>query len=131
MKGGDMAQSSGTAVVVALAGDIPERGRTVVEVDGAEIGIFRLNGTLHAYGNYCAHAGGPVCQGMLIQRVVEALDGEHRSLGDFYSKTDLHIVCPWHGYEYDVATGEHPADPAIRLRAYDVEESGGEVTVYL
>jgi nitrite reductase/ring-hydroxylating ferredoxin subunit len=126
-----LAGSSGTAVVVALAGDIPERGRTVVEVDGAEIGIFRLNGTLHAYENYCAHAGGPVCQGMLIQRVVEALDDQHRSLGDFYSETDLNIVCPWHGYEYDVATGEHPGYPTIRLRSYDVEESGGEVIVHL
>ena len=126
-----MAGSSGTAVVVALAGDIPERGRTVVEVDGAEIGIFRLNGELHAYENYCAHAGGPVCQGMLIQRVVEALDAESKSLGDFYSETDLHIVCPWHGYEYNVATGEHPVDPRIRLRSYDVEESEGEVIVHL
>lgn len=126
-----MARSSGTAVVVALGRDIPERGRTVVEVDGAEIGIFRLNGDLYAYENYCAHAGGPVCQGMLIQRVVEALDDERRSLGDFYSETELHIVCPWHGYEYNVATGEHPADPKIRLRSFEVEESGGEVVVYL
>ena len=32
---------NGTKVVVALSGDIPERGRTVVEIDGVEIGIFR------------------------------------------------------------------------------------------
>lgn len=126
-----MTSSSGTAVVVALSSDIPERGRTVVEVDGAEIGIFRLEGKLHAYGNYCAHAGGPVCQGMLIERVVEVLDEANRSQGDFFSESDWHIVCPWHGYEYNVATGEHPGDPRIRLRAYEVEESDGEVVVHL
>jgi nitrite reductase/ring-hydroxylating ferredoxin subunit len=130
-KGGPVAQSSSTAVVVALSSDVPERGRTVVEVDGTEIGVFRLGGELHAYDNYCAHAGGPVCQGMLIHRVVEVLDDDQRSLGDFYSDSELHIVCPWHGYEYDVATGEHPADPRIRLRPHRVEESGGEIVVYL
>ena len=126
-----MTRTDGTAVVVALSSDIPERGRTVVEVDGAEIGIFRLDGKLHAYANYCQHAGGPVCQGMLIERVVEALDDANRSLGDFFSETDLHIVCPWHGYEYNVATGEHPGNPRIRLRSYEVDESEGEVVVHL
>ena len=72
-----------------------------------------------------------MCQGMLIERVVETLDDAHRSLGDFFSETDLHIVCPWHGYEYNVSTGEHAGNPRIRLRAYEVEESDGEVVVHV
>src|SRR5665213_2840848 len=103
-----MTQTSGSRVVVALSDDIPERGRTVIEISGQEIGIFRVKGVLYAYENYCVHAGGPVCQGVLMGRVVELLDDEKRSLGDRFSETDLHIVCPWHGYEYNVETGEHP-----------------------
>lgn len=126
-----MAKSGGSAVVVALSSEIPERGRTVVKLGEHEIGIFRLEGRLHAYSNYCAHAGGPVCQGLLIERVVEVLDEEGRSLGDAFSEEDLNIVCPWHGYEYSVVSGEHPGKPDIQLRLYDVAELDGEVIVYL
>jgi nitrite reductase/ring-hydroxylating ferredoxin subunit len=45
---------------------VPERGRLVVDCGGTSIGIFRLDGVLHAYENLCPHAGGPVCQGLMI-----------------------------------------------------------------
>jgi nitrite reductase/ring-hydroxylating ferredoxin subunit len=117
-----------TAIVVALTEDVLEGGRVVVDVDGVEIGIFRVDGRLHAWENRCAHLGGPVCQGVLMNRVVERLDGERRSLGDDFGE-ELHIVCPWHGYEYDVRTGRHPSDPGARLRAIEVEEREGEILV--
>lgn len=118
------------AVVVGRSADIAEGGRSVVEIDGTEIGIFRVGGELFAYANYCAHAGGPACQGKMINRVVELLDEQKRSIGDHFSD-DLHVVCPWHGYEYNVRTGEHPADPRVRLRSYLVFEKDGEVVVEL
>ena len=118
------------AIVVGVNEDVLEGGRVVVDVDGVEIGIFRVDGRLHAWENRCVHAGGPVCQGKLMNRVVERLDAEKRSLGDDFSDA-LHIVCPWHGYEYDVRTGEHPADSRLRLRRVDVEERGGEILVRL
>jgi len=116
------------AIVVAVKEDVLEGGRVVVDVEGLEIGIFRVDGRLYAWENRCAHAGGPVCQGKLMNRVVERLDAGKRSLGDDFSD-QLHIVCPWHGYEYDVRTGEHPADSRARLRRIDVEEHGGEILV--
>lgn len=118
------------AIVVGLREDVLEGGRVVVDVEGTEIGIFRLDGQLYAWENSCAHAGGPVCQGKLMNRVVERLDDGKRSLGDDFSD-QLHIVCPWHGYEYDVRTGEHPADPGARLRRVEVEEHDGEIRVRL
>jgi nitrite reductase/ring-hydroxylating ferredoxin subunit len=121
---------NGAIVVVGVREDVLEGGRVVVDVDGVEIGIFRVDGQLYAWENRCAHAGGPVCQGKLMNRVVERLDAERRSLGDHFSD-ELHIVCPWHGYEYDVRTGEHPADPRARLRPIEVEEVDGEILVRL
>lgn len=117
-------------VVVAHSDDIAEGSRAVIDIDGEEIGVFRVAGALVAYGNYCAHAGGPVCQGMVIHRVEERLDAAKNSLGDHFAD-DLHVVCPWHGYEYDLRTGEHPADPTIRLRGYRVYERDGDVVVEL
>jgi nitrite reductase/ring-hydroxylating ferredoxin subunit len=115
-------------VVVATSEDVAEGGRIVVEVDGAELGVFRLDGRLYAWANDCAHAGGPVCQGKLVRRVVERLDGDRRSLGDHFGD-ETHLVCPWHGYEFDVRTGRHPAGGGIALAGYPVREHGGEIHV--
>jgi nitrite reductase/ring-hydroxylating ferredoxin subunit len=126
-----MTQVLGEQVVVARSEDIPEGGRTVVSIETTEIGIFRLGGELFAYDNWCVHQGGPACQGMIINRVTEVLDDEKRSQGDFFSETDVHVVCPWHGYEYNIRTGEHAVDPRIRLKPYQVAEEGGEVRVWI
>ena len=54
---------------------MPEGGRLVVDVGETTIGIFRVDGNLYAYLNKCAHQGGPVCQGKIIPRVNEVIDG--------------------------------------------------------
>ena len=117
-----------TGIVVALTEDVLEGGRVVVDVDGTEVGIFRLDGRLYAWENRCAHAGGPVCQGVLMNRVVERLDHERRSLGDDFSD-QLNIVCPWHGYEYDLKTGEMIGDRKQKLRQYEVVKRGDDIYV--
>jgi nitrite reductase/ring-hydroxylating ferredoxin subunit len=114
--------------VVASSDDVVEGGRVVVDLEGVEVGVFRLDGALHAWGNVCPHVGGPVCQGVTMSRVVERLDEQRRSVGDFFGD-ETHIVCPWHGYEFDLRTGRHPADPGIRLRRYPVHERDGEIVV--
>jgi nitrite reductase/ring-hydroxylating ferredoxin subunit len=44
------------------------------------------------------------------------LDAERKSLGLRFGSTPQ-IVCPWHGFEFDVATGRHPGDARYRLNA--------------
>ena len=41
------------------------------------------------------------------------------------------IVCPWHGYEYNVRDGRHPGNKNIRLRPFKVEVKDGEVYVVI
>lgn len=125
------ANASEVSIVVAKSEDIPEGGRLVVDVGGMELGIFRVRGRLCAYENYCAHRGGPVCQGMVIGRVEEILDEEKQTIGERFSEHQIHIVCPWHGYEYDLETGRHPGDPTVRLKEHVVAEREGEISVRL
>ncbi len=126
----DNAAPRAEGVVIGRSQDLPDGGRLVVAVAGTEIGIFRIRGALRAYANYCPHVGGPVCQGLMIHRVVERIDDRRRSVGDDFSE-DMNIVCPWHGYEFDLATGRHPGAPATRLVSYHVWEQGGEILVEL
>ena len=117
-------------IVVARSTDVAEGGRYVVAVaPDLEIGLFRFRGTLYAYENTCPHQGGPVCQGRLVDGVVERLDGVGNSLGLGFDRDDPHIVCPWHGFEYRVTTGEHPGAPSFRLRSFEVTEGEGEIRV--
>jgi nitrite reductase/ring-hydroxylating ferredoxin subunit len=120
-----------TKYPIGTSDQVPEGGRFVVDVGATTVGVFRFKGHLYAYDNVCAHSGGPVCQGRLISRVTEVLDSEQRSTGLDFDTDDLHVVCPWHGFEYSVATGSHPGKPQIKLRSFPVEEQEGTVYVTL
>ena len=119
------------ATTVARSTEVPEGGRLVLDVDGNEIGIFRINGKLYAYGNYCQHAGGPICQGKLFRRSEERLDEQKRSLGIHYKDGTLNVVCPWHGFEFDVRTGRHCGIDAISLDRHEVVVRDGDIHVVI
>ena len=108
---------------------VPEGGRLVVDVGALTIGIFRVGGKLYAWENRCAHQGGPVCQGKIIPRVTEVIEASGESRGFAFDEANLHIVCPWHGYEYNIKTGEHPGLPRARLRPVTVEETAEGIYV--
>jgi nitrite reductase/ring-hydroxylating ferredoxin subunit len=110
---------------------IPEHGRLVVDIGNRTVGIFRVGGQLFAYENTCPHMGGPVCQGLIIPAVREIINETQVSTGYAFDESEMRIVCPWHGYEFSIETGSHPAKPSIRLKRVGVEEEGGEVYVTL
>lgn len=114
---------------VGTAADIPEGGKLVVACGNAEIGVFRVNGKLYAWHNSCAHRQGPVCQGRIFRRVLEPLDADGTVRMLEYAEDTMHIVCPWHGYEFDIRTGEHPGSPGLRLRPATVRTEGDDVFV--
>lgn len=118
-----------TRYAVGTSEQVPEGGRLVVDIGETTVGVFRFQGMLYAYESVCVHQGGPVCQGRLVHRVVEVLDEGKRSTGLDFDQDDLHIVCPWHGFEYSVRTGRHPGQPRFKLRDFPVEEAGGSVYV--
>ena len=113
------------------SGSIPDNGRLVVDIGDRTIGIFRVGGRLHAYENTCPHMGGPVCQGLIIPAVREVLNDKQVSTGYRFDESEMRIVCPWHGYEFSIESGSHPAKESIRLKRVQVDEEGGAVYVTL
>ena len=114
---------------VGKESEFEDRDRKIISQGDLEIGVFRVNGDFYAYENNCVHQGGPVCQGKILNKVEEVLAEDKTSKGLKFSETDVHIVCPWHGYEYNLKTGRHPGDKNVRLKPYDVKISDGEVYV--
>ncbi len=109
-------------VTIGASADVPEGGRLVVDIGERTVGIFRVKNKLYAYENTCPHQGGPVCQGAILPRVVEKLGAGQESRGFDFHRDELHIVCPWHGFEFNIETGCHPANTGARLVAVPVEE---------
>ncbi len=105
-----------TREVVAKASEVAPGTSKVVTVKGREIGLFNLAGDYFALANRCPHAGGPLCQGRIVALVQSEGPGHYRLArpGEF-------LRCPWHGWEFDIRTGQSWCDPSsTRARAFKV-----------
>lgn len=104
------------------AADLSPGDRVIVEVEGREIAVFNVDGDIVALANYCVHQGGPVCEGLLSGTVGVGDDFEL-----VYEREGEIVSCPWHGWEFDIRSGEHLADPSYRIPTYDVTVEDGDV----
>jgi nitrite reductase/ring-hydroxylating ferredoxin subunit len=118
-----------TDLFVAKVGDIADRDRRVVADGDLEVGVFRLGDDYFAWENNCPHMGGPVCQGKIMNRVNEVIDDGKKSHGFEFVDADVHIICPWHGFEFNIRTGVHPGESSTRLTKYDVLVRDGDIYV--
>ena len=114
---------------VTDADTLPEGGRAMVDHGVHSIGVIRAKGKLHAFLNICPHQGGPVCEGMLIHRVEEIIAEDKTYHGMRFNEDDLNLVCPWHGWEFNVETGLCAGDGKHALRRFPVTEKDGKIYV--
>jgi nitrite reductase (NADH) small subunit len=116
-------------VFVCKDGELKDGDVRIVSAGTSEIGVYRHAGQYYAYRNHCVHQGGPACEGVKIGKVVEILNSDRGYAGEVFDDSDPHIVCPWHGWEYRLLTGENAVDPKIKLKRYEVVHSGGVIYV--
>ncbi len=114
---------------VARESEFADNSVRILTVGEKEVGVFRQNDEFYAYENLCLHQGGPVCEGMRMPRVDDVIGPKKTLLGQRFAEDDMHIVCPWHGYEYKLRTGECVGNPKLKLRKYQVCQRGGDVYV--
>ncbi len=114
---------------VGASAELPDGGRLVVDAGEITVGVFRVGGSLYAWESTCPHMDGPVCQGLMIPAVREVLDDKGAIKGSVFDTNDMRICCPWHGMEFSIKTGQHPANPTLRLRKVPVSESSGRIFV--
>ena len=94
---------------LTVPADVLVGDRALVEADGREIVILRVDGGLHAFDNACPHQGNPLVEGEVLGDVLE---------------------CAYHGWRFDLATGaclvgDEPA------RHYPVDLVGGQLRIRL
>jgi nitrite reductase (NADH) small subunit len=113
-------------ILVGTSDDFSVGAIRAIEVNGQEIGVARLrDGALRAVLNRCPHKGAPICRGFIAGVWGSTATGE-LTLDESRSV----LVCPWHGFEYDLSTGDEVCwKRPSRLRLYPVEEVNGHVFV--
>jgi nitrite reductase (NADH) small subunit/3-phenylpropionate/trans-cinnamate dioxygenase ferredoxin subunit len=100
----------GQLVPVARVEDVPPGTARAVKAGNRELALFNVDGEFYATQGQCLHLKGPLGDGELEGPVV---------------------TCPWHGYQYDVRTGENEFDRALQLETFEVVVEDGEVKVVL
>jgi 3-phenylpropionate/trans-cinnamate dioxygenase ferredoxin subunit len=106
--------------VVGAVDDLPPGTQLRVEVDGRGVAVFNVGGTFYALRDVCPHQGAQLSDGVVVGEVTAD------RVGEYCFVAGRHVRCPWHGWEYDLATGRSSYDPARdRVRAYDVSIAGG------
>ncbi|MGH9397184.1 MAG: Rieske (2Fe-2S) protein [Terriglobia bacterium] len=79
-----------------------------IETTGKCVALFNVEGTIYALDNTCLHRGGPLGEG--------ELDGDV-------------VTCPWHGWRYNVSTGEKCGDASKKVARYEVKVEGSQILV--
>lgn len=64
------------------------RGKVVCLAGHERVALFRFNGAISAMSNVCPHQSGPLGEGRIV---------------------DGCVTCPWHGHQFNPATGKAPA----------------------
>ena len=111
--------------------ELEESGRKIVRIGHLDVALLVFDGSVLAFENTCLHMGGPVGEGMLMNRVAAELGEDGRYRGERFVEDDVHLVCPWHGWEYNLPSGECSVVPGRRLRMFPVTIDEGRVLVEL
>jgi nitrite reductase/ring-hydroxylating ferredoxin subunit/DMSO/TMAO reductase YedYZ heme-binding membrane subunit len=107
---GDEARAADDGFVdVCAVSDIPEKRARIVTLSGERVAVFRYDGRVSAVSNVCRHQNGPLGEGKIIAGC---------------------ITCPWHGYQYDPASGAAPTPFTEKVATFDVRVRAGRVLVH-
>jgi nitrite reductase/ring-hydroxylating ferredoxin subunit len=94
---------------VGKVSDVPAGRLLAIDVDGQPVAVANIDGQLFAIGDVCTHRGCSLSEGTLAGSVA---------------------VCPCHGGEFDVKSGEvRGGPPPLPAKAFPVEVSGDEFRI--
>ena len=93
---------------VAKTKDIEEGKAQIVELNNRQMALFKLQGAFCAIQNNCPHRGGPLGEG-------EVENGQ--------------VTCPWHGWTFDLKSGECISVPGVIQKTFPVKTEGDDILI--
>ena len=99
--------------VIAPVDELPPGTRKFLTIEERPIAVFNIKGEFFGLLNRCPHQGAALCEGPLIGLAQSSDPGEIQ-----YTRLGEILRCPWHGWEFDIRTGQSYCDPKrFRTRA--------------
>ena len=98
------------SIRIASVDDIPPGTGKELTAAGRVVALFNVDGEFYALDGVCPHAGGPLGQGTLEGAVV---------------------TCPWHGWQFDVTSGQHCLNANLQHPRFPVKVENDEIFVEL
>ena len=95
-------------VRIASITDVPAGTATELTAAGRVIALYNVDGQFFALDGVCPHAGGPLGNGSLEGNIV---------------------TCPWHGWQFDVSSGQHCLNANLQHTTYNVSVVGNDVFI--
>lgn len=93
---------------VAAASEVPVGSGGEFVAGERIVAVFNVSGQLYALDGICPHQGGPLGKGALAGCIV---------------------TCPWHGFQFDVTTGQHQTSRSLVHPTFPVKVEAGEIWV--
>ena len=110
--------------IVAQTWEIPPGARRIIELEGRSIGVFNVHGRYVAVLNVCPHELAPVCLGRLGGTTLPSAPGEW-----IWGREGEILACPWHGWAFDLTTGQNTMNPAATLVRFPCRIEDGYVVL--
>ncbi|SED58475.1 2Fe-2S iron-sulfur cluster-binding protein [Ruania alba] len=110
---------------IARVEDVPPAGHGALrcDVNGTPIGLYRVADEIRAWRNVCPHEAAPVCRGPVTGTRLQSAVYEYT-----YGRDREVLRCPWHGWEFDLATGDHLAEGSgAKLRSHPIHVQDGRI----
>jgi nitrite reductase (NADH) small subunit len=89
---------------------LPPGSSAEVVAEGRIFAVYNVEGQIHVLDGICPHAGGPLGKGHLQGSIV---------------------TCPWHGWQFDVSSGQHCLNARICQTHYEAAILDGWITAEL
>ena len=107
--------------VVAAANEITPGQCKIVSAAGREIGVYNIGDSYYALVNRCPHEGAAVCRGQIMSRPESDTPGQYRLM----QRGEM-VRCPWHGWLFEIKTGQSWCDASTRARSIPVSVESGQ-----
>ncbi len=103
------------------AGDV-----RLIDLGGHRIGLYRIGEELYALADRCPHRGAPLCSSGRSVRGIAMRDGAPAQGAE-----PAILRCPWHKWDFDIASGRCLVHARLRVRRYLVTIDDNEIVVSL
>lgn len=115
--------------IICPADSVGEGEHVIVELKGREITIYNIGDEYVAYPNWCPHQGGPLCEGEVGGTTDACFDRESLESTIQWVKEGEIVICPWHGWEFDLRENRFLHDDDVTLPSYAVHIEDGDLIV--